>query len=158
MIAASNFSVNLIGGGLVVLGIALLVATLAFWRAAVEDPEVLAPLEVMADRRFARAGHEQRAALLDSVRPSNDESGETLREVRQESHREAVRRARRARTEEAHEPEPEREPEREPEYEPEREPEYEPEREPEHEPEREPEYADPMIDPLLNFQNQRPRD
>lgn len=149
MIAESNLTVNLIGGGLVVLGIALLVATLAFWRSAVEDPEVLAPLEVMADRRFVRAGHEQRAALLDSVRPSNDESGETLREVRQESHREAVRRARRARAEEerrVHEdfamPESGPEP---------------------HDPivedaPFEPVHGDPMIDPLLKFQNSRPQD
>jgi hypothetical protein len=52
----SKLSVNLIGGGLVILGIVLLIATLAFWRSAIEDPEVLAPLEIMADRAFARAG------------------------------------------------------------------------------------------------------
>lgn len=170
MVGASNFSVNLIGGGLVVLGVALLVATLAFWRAATEDPEVLAPLEVMADRRFARADHERRAALLNSVRPVSDESGETIREVQRESHREAVRRARHARTQDTHEeaPAPDLRPAPEPEpvhrYEPEPEPSraYEPEPEPEHrfEPQPEPEPSGPapgMIDPLLNFQNQRPQ-
>lgn len=73
VLAASNLTVNLIGGGLVLLGLALLVATLAFWRSAVEDPEVLAPLEVMADRRFARASHERRVDMLNSVRPEGEE-------------------------------------------------------------------------------------
>jgi hypothetical protein len=45
LLLASKLSVNLIGGGLVLLGLVLLVATLAFWRAAIEDPAVLAPLE-----------------------------------------------------------------------------------------------------------------
>jgi hypothetical protein len=65
---ASKLSVNLIGGGLVVLGLALLVATLAFWRSAVEDPAVLAPLEIMADRSFARAVQAKRTEMLNDVR------------------------------------------------------------------------------------------
>ena len=67
LLLASKLSVNLIGGGLVVLGLALLVATLAFWRSAVEDPAVLAPLEIMADRSFARADQAKRTEMLISV-------------------------------------------------------------------------------------------
>jgi hypothetical protein len=65
----SSVGINLIGGGLIVVGVVLLGVTLSFWKAAVEDPEVLAPLEVMADRRFARADDTYRLALLNSVRP-----------------------------------------------------------------------------------------
>lgn len=66
---ASDMRINVLGGGLVVLGLVLLVATLSFWRSAVEDPEVLAPLEVMADRRFSRADMSRRIAMLNKVRP-----------------------------------------------------------------------------------------
>lgn len=69
-VVASSMSVNVLGIGLIVLGLVLLVVTLAFWRSAVEDPEVLAPLEVMADRGFARADETKRLALLNLVRPS----------------------------------------------------------------------------------------
>ena len=69
LLLASNVSVNLIGGGLVLLGFALMFATLAFWRSAIEDPEVLAPLEVMADRSFARADENKRQELLNRFRP-----------------------------------------------------------------------------------------
>jgi len=64
----SDMSVNIIGGTLVVVGLVLLVVTLGFWRSALEDPEVLAPLEVMADRRFGRANEERRSTLLNRVR------------------------------------------------------------------------------------------
>ena len=66
--------VNLVGGALIVLGLVLVVVTLAFWRSAVEDPEVLAPLEVMGDRRFARADDERRVEILNQVRPAGEES------------------------------------------------------------------------------------
>ena len=72
-VLASSMSINLIGGGLVVIGLALLIATLAFWRAAVEDPEVLAPLEIMADRKFARADETRRLAMLNLMRPDGAE-------------------------------------------------------------------------------------
>ncbi len=72
-VVASSMSVNVLGIGLIVLGLVLLVVTLAFWRSAVEDPEVLAPLEVMADRGFARADETKRLALLNLVRPSGAE-------------------------------------------------------------------------------------
>lgn len=69
-VLSSDMGVNLIGGGLVVLGLVLLVVTLVFWRSAVEDPDVLAPLEVMADRRFARADEHARVDMLDRHRPT----------------------------------------------------------------------------------------
>jgi hypothetical protein len=72
-VLASSMSVNVLGAGLIVLGLVLLVVTLAFWRSAVEDPEVLAPLEVMADRGFARADDTKRLAMLNQVRPDGAE-------------------------------------------------------------------------------------
>ena len=73
LLLASKLSVNLIGVGLVVLGLALLVATLAFWRSAIEDPAVLAPLEIMADRSFARADQAKRTEMLNEVRTDGAE-------------------------------------------------------------------------------------
>lgn len=73
LLLASKLSVNLIGGGLVILGIALLVATLAFWRSAIEDSVVLAPLEIMADRSFARADLAKRTEMLNDVRTDGAE-------------------------------------------------------------------------------------
>lgn len=72
-VLASSVSVNLLGVGLIVLGLVLLAVTLGFWRAAVEDPDVLAPLEVMADRSYARADDSKRLALLNRVRPEGAE-------------------------------------------------------------------------------------
>ncbi|MGA0863786.1 MAG: hypothetical protein ACO3RB_07840 [Ilumatobacteraceae bacterium] len=72
-LVATNMVVNVIGGGLIILGLVLVVVTLAFWRSAVEDPSVLAPLEVMGDRRFARAADERRVDILNSVRPDGAE-------------------------------------------------------------------------------------
>lgn len=66
-------TINILGGGLVVLGVILLVVTLTFWRSAAVDPEVLAPLEVMADRKFARSDNSRRLALLNQVRPEGAE-------------------------------------------------------------------------------------
>lgn len=74
LLLASKTSVNLIGIGLVLLGIVLFFTTLAFWRSAVEDPAVLAPLEVMADRSFARADDQKRLELLNQVRPDGAEA------------------------------------------------------------------------------------
>jgi hypothetical protein len=73
LLLASKLSVNVIGGGLVVLGVVLLIATLAFWRAAIEDPALLAPLEIMADRSFARADQAKRTEMLNEVRTEGAE-------------------------------------------------------------------------------------
>lgn len=42
--------------------------TVWFWRNATLESPVLAPLEVMSERRFRRANEEDRAVMLDSVR------------------------------------------------------------------------------------------
>lgn len=73
-LVASSMVVNIIGGSLIVLGLVLVLVTLAFWRSAVEDHDVLAPLEVMGDRRFARADDERRVEILNQVRPTGEES------------------------------------------------------------------------------------
>jgi hypothetical protein len=70
-------SVTLIGSGLILLGVVLTWVTIVFWRGATEDPEVLAPLEVMTDRRFARGDDATRTRLLSQVRSSGaDADGE----------------------------------------------------------------------------------
>lgn len=69
VLAQSSLMVNLVGGGLVAFGVLLFVVTLSFWRSAPADPEVLAPLEVMEDRDFARADPEERVNLLNRFRP-----------------------------------------------------------------------------------------
>lgn len=79
-LVASDLKINLLGGGLVILGLVLLVATIAFWRSTVEDPEVLAPLEVMAGRRFSRAGASRRDSMLNKVRPGAGAVDAALRE------------------------------------------------------------------------------
>ena len=68
---AADVTVNAVALGMVVLGVALFVATLRYWRSAGEDPAVLAPLEVMGDRRFARADEDTRVSLLNEVRPAD---------------------------------------------------------------------------------------
>lgn len=72
-LVASDMTVNALSVAMIVLGIVLLVVTLRFWASAGEDPEVLAPLEVMGDRRFARAGDAARVELLNTVRPDGAE-------------------------------------------------------------------------------------
>ena len=61
-------TVNAIAIGLIVLGVVLFVVTIGCWRSSVEDPDVLAPLEIMQDRKFARADGERRFQLLNTVR------------------------------------------------------------------------------------------
>ena len=72
-LVASDMTVNVLSVGMVALGIVLFVVTLRFWQSAGEDPEVLAPLEVMGDRRFARADETGRIELLNTVRPEGAE-------------------------------------------------------------------------------------
>jgi hypothetical protein len=68
-LVASDMAVNALSVAMILTGVVLFVVTVRFWRSAGEDPEVLAPLEVMGDRRFARAGEEERLGILNSVRP-----------------------------------------------------------------------------------------
>ena len=72
VLLASDMRVNAISLGMVALGVSLFVVTLRYWRSAGEDPEVLAPLEVMSDRRFARADEAARVEILNSVRPEGE--------------------------------------------------------------------------------------
>jgi hypothetical protein len=68
LLAASNPTVTAIGAALVAIGLLLAVLTVRLWRASAIDPEVLAPLEMMATRRFTRADDESRGRILDEVR------------------------------------------------------------------------------------------
>ena len=80
-VIAANITLHLVGAGLVVLGLVLLVVTIVLWRGAVYDPEVLGPLEVMADRKFARATDAGRVALLNMVRQEGSEEVELSRDA-----------------------------------------------------------------------------
>lgn len=70
---AANMTINIVGASLFALGLVLLVSTVMLWRGASVDQEVLAPLEVMADRKFARANDEHRVELLNLVRQEGSE-------------------------------------------------------------------------------------
>jgi hypothetical protein len=72
-LVASDMVVNALSLAMIVAGIVLFVVTVRFWRSAGEDPEVLAPLEVMGDRRFARADEQERIGILNAVRPDGAE-------------------------------------------------------------------------------------
>lgn len=61
--------VFLASGGLVVLGLALLLFTIRWWRGTRPEPPALAPLEVMGDRRWKSAQRSEQARLLDTFRP-----------------------------------------------------------------------------------------
>lgn len=69
-----NMPVTIVGTVMVGLGCVLLITTVMLWRSAAEDPEVLAPLEVMADRKFAKADDRDRTELLNAVRPDGAEA------------------------------------------------------------------------------------
>lgn len=70
---ASDMTVNALSVGMIVLGVVLFVVTFRFWQSAGEDPVVLAPLEIMGDRKFARADDDARIELLNTVRPEGAE-------------------------------------------------------------------------------------
>ncbi len=69
--ASSTRKVYLLAGGLALLGLALLVITVWFWRSTRPEPELLAPLEIMGDRKFRRLDVNGQQDLLDSVRPDD---------------------------------------------------------------------------------------
>lgn len=64
----SQLFVNLIAGGLIFIGLGLLSVTMSFWRSAHPDPELLGPLEIMDDRKFARADEQGRLVLRNRYR------------------------------------------------------------------------------------------
>ena len=69
--ASSTRKVYLLAAGLAVLGIALVVMTVWFWRSTRHDPELLAPLEVMGARRFRRLESGAQQQALDHSRPAD---------------------------------------------------------------------------------------
>lgn len=78
VMVAADMRVNAIAAVMVLLGLGLAAVTVRYWRSAGEDPSVLAPLEVMGDRRFTRADQAARAEILNSVRPDGAEKVEVL--------------------------------------------------------------------------------
>lgn len=60
-------------GGLLVLAIALVVATVLWWRSSGVEPSALAPLEVMSTRQWWDGDDDSRRELLDEVRGQADE-------------------------------------------------------------------------------------
>lgn len=55
-------------GGLLLLGLAMLIATVWWWRSTRPEHPALAPLEVMSERRWAKADGESRQSLIDARR------------------------------------------------------------------------------------------
>ena len=53
---------------MIIIGVGLAAVTVWFWNAALPDPEVLAPLEIMGDREFVKASEKEKARLLNAVK------------------------------------------------------------------------------------------
>lgn len=68
---SSTRKVYLLAVGLAALGIALLIITVWFWRSTRPDPALLAPLEVMGERKFRSLDEFAQQDLLNSVRPED---------------------------------------------------------------------------------------
>ena len=65
----ASLRVFLTAGGLAVLGLALLLFTIWWWRGTKPEPPALAPLEVMSDRRWYTASDQERLRMIDRNRP-----------------------------------------------------------------------------------------
>jgi hypothetical protein len=61
--------VFLTAGGLALIGAALLVATVWWWRSTRPEHPVLGPLETMSDRRWRRATTDERQRMIGESRP-----------------------------------------------------------------------------------------
>lgn len=59
---------------MVVAGVLVLAVTVWFWRSTRPEPSALAPLEVMGERSFVRADHDEQQRRLDKVRPAGEET------------------------------------------------------------------------------------
>ena len=68
---SSTRKVYLLAAGLAALGITLLIITVWFWRSTRPDPALLAPLEVMGERKFRNLDEVSQQDLLNSVRPED---------------------------------------------------------------------------------------
>src|SRR5262245_46744476 len=66
---SSTRKVYLLAGALALLGVALIVVTVWFWRTTRQDPEVLGPLEAMGTRRFRHMDDGAKQELLEKSRP-----------------------------------------------------------------------------------------
>ena len=66
--AEATRRVFLTAGGLLLLGLALLIATVWWWRATRPEHPVLAPLEVMGERRWSKSGGDERRRLIEESR------------------------------------------------------------------------------------------
>lgn len=60
--------VFLTAGGLFLLGLALLIGTVWWWRGTRPEHPVLGPLEVMGERRWAKSPPQERQKMIESVR------------------------------------------------------------------------------------------
>lgn len=58
-------------GGLALVGLALLIGTVLWWRNSRVEHPALAPLEVMSGRRFFKAADGEQRRMLDEVRPDD---------------------------------------------------------------------------------------
>ena len=61
-------SLQLLGLGMIALGIGLVGVTVWFWLASRPEPEVLASLEIMGDRKFVVSSDRAKDQMLESVR------------------------------------------------------------------------------------------
>lgn len=68
MSAFIDIRVAVVAGLFLLASAGLVGLTVWFWRNATLESPVLAPLEVMSERRFRKATEEDRARMLDSVR------------------------------------------------------------------------------------------
>jgi hypothetical protein len=66
--AEATRRVFLTAGGLFLLGLALLIGTVWWWRGTRPEHPVLGPLEVMGERRWAKAPLHERRRMIESVR------------------------------------------------------------------------------------------
>jgi hypothetical protein len=71
----ATLRVFLTAGGLAVLGIALLVFTIWWWRSTRPEPPALGPLEVMSERRWRAASEGERRRLVEVHRPNGAVDG-----------------------------------------------------------------------------------
>jgi len=64
-------SLQLLGLGMIIIGVGLAVVTVWFWLASRPEPEVLASLEIMGDRKFVVSSDQVKDQMLNSVRVSS---------------------------------------------------------------------------------------
>jgi hypothetical protein len=66
----ASLRVFMTAGGLAVLGLALLLFTIWWWRGTKPEPPALGPLEVMSDRRWHASSDGRRRRMVDQHRPA----------------------------------------------------------------------------------------